>query len=58
MSSINDKLNRVNQGMSSIRENFCLDESASIEAIAETAASSGLLNLFIQEEEPELKEGI
>lgn len=56
--NLNNKLNRVDQGMNSIRENFCLDNNASIETIAETAASSGLLNIFIQEEEPKLKEGI
>lgn len=58
MSSINKKLNRVDESISNIREVLNLDASESIENITEATKLYNMANIFIQEEEPENKNGI
>ena len=58
MSSINEKLNKVDESVANIRGILNLDTSESIENIAEATRLYNMANIFIQEEEPENKNGI
>ena len=58
MSSINEKLNKVDESVANIRGILNLDTSESIENIAEATRLYNMANIFIQEEEPKNKNGI
>lgn len=59
-SSLNNKFNRVDNAIAEMRQNLNLQSTDSIEMVAETTALNlkKLMNIFIQEEEPETKDGI
>ena len=55
---LNNKLNRVNSAIDSMRSNFSLMEDASIEKIADLAQYGSQLNIYCQEDEPSGKDGL
>lgn len=58
--SLNNKFNRVDSAIAEMRQNLNLQSTDSIETVAETTALNlkKLMNIFIQQEEPETKDGI
>ena len=58
--SLNNKFNRVDSAITEMRQNLNLQSTDSIEMVAETTALNlkKLMNIFIQQEEPETKDGI
>lgn len=58
MASLNDKLNRVEMVTKDLRTKLKLDSSAVIEDVVEATNLAALANVFIQEEEPNIKDGI
>ena len=56
--SLNEKLNRIDETLSIMKTNLHLSENEVIENLAEATNLHGLTNIFMQEEEPEKKEGI
>ena len=57
-SSLNNKLDRVDAAIADMRHRIVLNENASIEEIAAATDLKSCTNVFIQETEPEIKEGI
>ena len=55
---LNNKLNRVNSAIDSMRSNFSLMEDASIEKNADLAQYGSQLNIYCQEDEPSGKDGL
>ena len=56
--SLNNKLNRIDETLAVMKTNLHLPENEVIENLAEATNLHGLVNVFVQEEEPEKKEGI
>lgn len=56
--SLNNKLTRIDDTLSLMKNNLKLDSSAVIEDLAKATDLKNLLNIFVQEEEPECKDGI
>lgn len=56
--SLNSKLNRVEMVTKDLRIKLKLDNSAVIEDVIEATNLAALANVFIQEEEPNIKDGI
>lgn len=56
--SLNNKLNRINETLNIMKNNLGLQENEVIEDLAVATNLHSSINLFVQEEEPEKKEGI
>lgn len=56
--SLNTKLNRIDETLLLMKNNLGLSENEVIENLAEATNLHTLANVFIQEEEPETKDGI
>ena len=56
--SLNNKLTRVDDTLSLMKHNLSLSENAVIEDLAKATNLHNLLNVFIQMEEPEKKDGV
>ena len=56
--SLNNKLNRVEDSLVMIKNNLHFSDDAIIEEVAESTNLARLTNIFIQEKEPQLKDGI
>lgn len=56
--SLNSKLTRIDETLSIMKDNLRLDENEMIENLATATNLHSLTNIFIQEEEPEIKDGI
>ena len=56
--SLNIKLNRIDETLLLMKNNLGLSENEVIENLAEATNLHTLANIFIQEEEPEIKDGI
>ena len=55
---LNEKLTRVDTAVATIKRNLHFAEDAVIEEVAGSTSLKRLLNIFIQDNEPEIKEGI
>lgn len=56
--SLNTKLNRVEMVTKDLRTKLKLDDSAVIEDVVEATNLAALANVFVQENEPDIKDGI
>lgn len=56
--SLNNKLNRVEMVTKDLRTKLKLDNSAVIEDVIEATNLAALANVFVQENEPNIKDGI
>lgn len=56
--SLNNKLNRVEMVTKDLRTKLKLDNSAVIEDVVEATNLAALANIFVQEDEPNVKDGI
>jgi hypothetical protein len=56
--NLTSKLDRIDSAINTMREKLVMNSSASIEEIAEATDLKPLSNIFIQENEPQNKNGI
>lgn len=55
---LNTKLNRVDEAIGTLRQKLKLNENDPVEKVVEKSDIKNHLNIFIQDTEPETKEGI
>ena len=58
MESLENKLNRVDAAVSTIKQNLHFEENALIEDVAASTDIKRLTNVFVQQNEPSVKDGI